>query len=99
MFLGVLQVHLLIHESNSLKAKRKVLKSIMGKVGNKFNVSIAEVGDNDKWSRAQIGLAFVGNNHSFINSSMDKAINYIESMALAEITDHYMEIINFSEED
>ena len=99
MFLGVLQVHLLIPESNSLKAKRKVIRSIIGKVGNKFNVSIAEVGDNDKWGRSQIGLAFVGNDHSFINSSMDKVINYIESMALAEVIDHYMEIINFSEED
>ncbi len=97
MVVGVLQLRLLIPESGSLKAKRKVIKSISAKVRNKFNVSMAEVGDYDIWGRSVLGLAFIGNDRSFINSSMDKVLNFIESLALAEIIDHNLEIVNYSE--
>lgn len=83
-----------IHDCRSLKEKRRIVKSIIARIRNSFNVSIAEVGANDIYQTAEIGLALVGNDHSLINSKIDKIFNMAEEMALAEITHTKMEIIH-----
>ncbi len=83
-----------LHDCHSLKGKRSVVKSIINRVRNRFNVSVAEVGANDIYQRAEIGFALVGNNRSVINSKLDKVINMVEDMGLAEIIDTEMEIMN-----
>ena len=95
MFVGICQIDLIIHNSNSLKEKRQILKAIIERVKNRFNVSAAEVGDNDVWQRSQIGLSVVGNDSSHINSMLDKILNFIESLHLAEAIDHRIEIVNY----
>ncbi|MBI5642426.1 MAG: DUF503 domain-containing protein [Deltaproteobacteria bacterium] len=94
MVAGICSISLIIHESHSLKDKRMVVKSIVEKVKNRFNVSIAEVGDNDVWQRAELGIAAVGNDRAFVNSVMDKVMNFIENLHLAEVIDQKIEIIN-----
>ena len=94
MVVGVCHISLIIHESHSLKQKRQVLKSVMEKVKNRFNVSVAEVGSNDAWQRAEIGLCVVGNDRAFVNSSLDKVMNFVEDLHLAEIAGHEIELIN-----
>ena len=94
MVIGVCKVTLLLHGNRSLKGKRRVLKSIMGKVKFRFNLTIAEVGCNDVWQRAEIGFAAIGNDRAFINSVIDTALSFIEDMQLAEVTDHRIELIN-----
>ena len=59
MFVGTLEVEILIPGSCSLKDKRKVINSLKDKIKSKFNVSIAEVDYHDKWQRAIIGLSVV----------------------------------------
>ena len=86
---------LTLRENHSLKEKRRVVKSIIGRVKSKFNVSIAEVGDQDVWQSAQIGFCMAGNEKRFINSSLDKIIHFIEETNSAEIKDMEMEIITF----
>jgi uncharacterized protein YlxP (DUF503 family) len=83
-----------LHDCHSLKGKRGVVKSIINRVRNRFNVSVAEVGANDIYQRAEIGFALVGNDRSVINSKMDKVINMVEDMGLAEIIDTEIEIMN-----
>lgn len=95
MVVGICQIDLIIHSSQSLKSKRQVLKAVIERVKNKFNVSIAEVGDNDVWQRSQIGLSVVGNDSSHINSILDNILNFIDSLHLAEIIDHRIEIMRF----
>ncbi|HAG49753.1 MAG: cytoplasmic protein [Deltaproteobacteria bacterium GWC2_42_51] len=95
MVVGICQIDLIIHNNHSLKGKRQVLKAIIERVKNRFNVSAAEVGDNDVWQRSQIGLCVVGNDSSHINGILDKTINFIESLHLAEIIDHRIEIVNY----
>ncbi len=94
MVVGVCDISLLIHDSQSLKDKRQVIKSLQEKVRNRFNVSVAEVGSNDVWQRAELGVAAVGNDRAFINSVIDKVVNFIENLHVAEIIDHRIEIIN-----
>ena len=95
MVIGICHLDLILHENHSLKGKRRVVKSIIGRVKSKFNVSIAEVGDQDLWQSAQIGFCIAGNEKRFINSSLDKIIHFIEVTNSAEIKDVEMEIITF----
>jgi uncharacterized protein len=59
MFVGVSRIELRIPASGSLKAKRHVLKGIMGGLRSKFNAAVAEVDHQDLWQRATIGVACV----------------------------------------
>ena len=94
MVVGICRLDLRIRENNSLKGKRRILKRIIERVKNKFNVSIAEVGNHDLWQSSQIGFCMVGNDKRFINSALDKIIYFIEEINAAEITKSDIEIIN-----
>jgi hypothetical protein len=93
MVIGVCRIHLRIPESHSLKEKRHVIRKLIDRVRHRFNVAISEVDDNDLWQRAQIGFCTVGNDRRFVNSSLDKIIDFIEKMYLAEVIEKEMEII------
>jgi uncharacterized protein YlxP (DUF503 family) len=94
MVIGVCKLDLRIPENHSLKEKRHVLRKLIDRVRNRFNVAIAEVGDNDIWQRAQMGFCTVGNDRRHINSSLDKVIYFIEQMNLVEMVRTEIEIIS-----
>lgn len=94
MVVGICCLDLRISENNSLKGKRRILKSMIERVTKKFNVSMAEVGDHDIWQSSQIGFCMVGNDKRFVNSALDKIINFIDAMNTAEIIESDIEIIN-----
>jgi uncharacterized protein YlxP (DUF503 family) len=94
MVIGVCKLDLRIPENHSLKEKRHVLRKLMDRVKTRFNVAIAEVGDNDLWQRAQMGFCTVGNDRRHINSSLDKVIYFIEQMNLVEMVHTEIEIIS-----
>jgi uncharacterized protein len=94
MVVGIGMITFRIHDCHSLKGKRGVVKSIVGRIGNRFNISMAEVGANDLYQRAEIGFALVGNDRTVINSKIDKVFNMAEELGLAEVIDTQMEIIN-----
>ena len=83
-----------IHDCRSLKSKRKIVKAITNQLRNSFNASVAEVGANDIYQRAEIGFALIGNNRQVINSKMDKLLNRVDDLGLAEIIETDTEIIN-----
>jgi hypothetical protein len=91
---GILKITLIIPGNSSLKGKRKVVKGLLDKLRSRFNLAAAEVEDNDLWQRAGLGLALVGNDRRFINSSMDKVLDFIYRTSDAEIIDSDSEIIN-----
>ncbi len=95
MVVGIAVITLRLHECRSLKAKRRILKSIIQKIRNNFNVSAAEVGSNDIYQKAEIGIAMVGSDRQLMNSKLDKLLNLIDDIGLAEIVDTEMEITNY----
>lgn len=95
MVVGVGTMTFRLHGVFSLKEKRGIIKSIISRLGNNFNISIAEVGSNDNWERAEIGFSMTGNDSRVINSKMDKVFNMADELGLAEMIDSGMEIINF----
>ncbi len=94
MVVGLCAITLALHGNRSLKGKRRVIKSIKDRVRGAFNVSVAEVDMLDSLERAVLGIAAVGNDRLFINSLVDKVINRIEAMGIAEIIDSRIEIMN-----
>ncbi len=94
MVVGIGIITFRLHGCRSLKGKRKVIKSIISRMRNNFNASVAEVGSNDIHQRAEIGFSLVGNNKTLINSKIDKIFNMVDGLGLAEIIDTEMEIIN-----
>jgi len=93
MVIGICALDLRIPENHSLKGKRHVIRKLIDQVKHRFNVAISEVGDNDLWQRAKIGICTVGNDRQHINSSLDKVVDFIEKMNLVEMVDTEMEII------
>ncbi len=80
MFVGVLRLTLHLPDPGSLKSKRHLVRSAIDRVRAKFNVSIAEVAENDLWQRSVIGVAAVGNDHAFVNEALDKVADFVGSM-------------------
>ena len=97
MVVGICQLDIRIPENHSLKGKRHVLRKLIDRVRSRFNVAISEVGDNDLWQRAQIGICTVGNDRRHVNSSLDKVIDFVEKMNLVEMVHTEMEILTVSE--
>ncbi len=94
MVVGLGIITFRLHDCHSLKGKRKIVKSIISRLCNNFNVSVAEIESNDICQKAVIGFAMVGNNRKVINSKIDKIFNLADELNLAEIIDSEMEIIN-----
>jgi len=91
MIVGVCTIELRIRESRSLKTKRQVIKSITSRVKNNFNVAIAEVDYQDKWQRALLGVAVVSTAMDHANGTLNKVVNFVESMYLTELLDYHIE--------
>jgi uncharacterized protein len=92
MVVGSGIIDLWIAGSNSLKEKRGVLSRILKRAQNEFNVSVAEVGENDHWKRAQVGFSVVGNDQRYVNGKIDHLIVFIEGLRLAEVVNTRIEI-------
>lgn len=94
MHVGICKIRLRIPENGSLKDKRRVLKSITSRVTNKFNVSIAEIEDNDTWQIATLGVSCVSNDKRHANEIISKVADYISDARFeVEVLDYKTEII------
>lgn len=94
MVVGIGIITFRIHDCRSLKVKRQIVKSIIARIRNQFNASVAEVGANDVYHQAEIGISLVGNDRQVVNSKLDKIFNLADSLGLAEMIDTELEIIN-----
>jgi hypothetical protein len=93
MVIGVCRLDLMIPENHSLKDKRRIVKQIVDRVRHRFNVSIAEVGNNDRWQSAELGFCLVSNDRRFTNEALDKIIDFVEAMNSAEVVRSDIEIL------
>jgi len=87
---GLLQVELTIPSADSLKAKRMVLRSLKDRIRKNFNVSIAEVDDNDLWQSAVLAVALVSNDKRFANQVLSKVVDFIESSRDLVVDDYQL---------
>jgi hypothetical protein len=94
MVVGVARVTFRLYDNHSLKGKRKVVKSIIDRTRHRFNISIAEVADQDVHQRATVGIAVVGSERRQLNSFMDRILGFLESLHLADPIDQKVEFFN-----
>ena len=93
MFVGVLQIELLLRGNTSLKAKRQVLRSIKDRTRRKFNVSVAEVDHNDLWQRASLGICCVSNDKIHADRMLSEVVNFVERNFEIELLDYSIEVL------
>ncbi|CAM2854539.1 DUF503 domain-containing protein [Hathewaya histolytica] len=93
MFIGSAKVYMRANWCHSLKEKRMIVRSIVDKTKNKFNISIAEVENQDLHNSLVIGFACVSSNKKLVESMVNKVLDYIEGNTEAEIIDIETEIL------
>lgn len=94
MVIGTCVIELSIPANHSLKGKRRILKSIIARVRNRFNVSIAEIDSQDAWQLATLGLACVSNDAGNAHSLLTRIVKMIEDSRFdAEVVDYRIEML------
>jgi len=78
MIVGVLKAHVHMQGIDSLKQKRGIVKSVIGRLKSRFNVSVAEVDRHDNKNYAIIGMAVVSNETGFIDKQFDKIVEFMQ---------------------
>ena len=93
MIIGVLTVELFLGEANSLKEKRRVIKAIIDRIKSRFNVSVAEVGEQDTWQRCILGISFVSCEQAHVHQALAAVVRFIEAQGTVLITDYHYRIV------
>jgi uncharacterized protein YlxP (DUF503 family) len=91
--IGSLRVSFMILDAQSLKEKRMVLRSLKDRLLGKFNVSVAEVGSNDKWQIGELAAVTVGNESKYVVSVMEEVKRFISTNPKVRIIDSEIEVI------
>jgi uncharacterized protein YlxP (DUF503 family) len=85
-------VTLNIPAAQSLKDKRRVVKSLISRLRNHHNAAVAEVGENDKWQLCHLGVAVVSNRSDHANSQLTAVVKAIERDQTIVLVDYDIEI-------
>ena len=98
MYVGCCSMKFFLHGNRSLKEKRRVVRILKDRLKNKFNISVAEIGDQDVWQNLHMGIVAFNSDPKYLEGQMSRVVDSIERMHLAEITDHQTQIIQLSPE-
>jgi uncharacterized protein YlxP (DUF503 family) len=94
MVIGLCTIELHLPGAHSLKDKRSVLKSVSRRIRNEFNVSIAEVGEQDAWHSAVFGVVTVSNDAAYVHGLLTQVVNWIERTRLdVDLVDYQIEML------
>ena len=93
MIIGLCTLELYLPDGHSLKAKRQVILSLKDRLRDKFNVSVAEVGDQDLWQKAVLGVACVANERTYVNQVLDQVVNLVRATPTIELLQCRIEML------
>lgn len=93
MVVGILKARLSIPEAHSLKEKRSVIRSLKDRVRNGFNVSVAEVGDQDLWQTAVMAFVTVAAENEIVQKRLSEISSFLESNPRHILLDLHTELI------
>lgn len=92
MTIGLLQLIIRIPDSSSLKDKRRVLHSLRDRLKDKYNISITEVDEQDKWQKAVLAIAKVDCERKMIDTAFGNIVDFIRNSNNVEIIDYQVEL-------
>ncbi len=93
MVIGSLKIMVEIPGNDNLKGKRRVVKGLIERLRNRFNVSVSEIDNLDKHQIATLGIALVSNDATFANKVLDQIVNFVEMYSDVMLLDYMIEII------
>ena len=93
MVVGLCTVELHLPDGHSLKAKRQVLSSLKTRLRGRFNISVAEVGDQDLWQKSILGIVCIANETGRVNQVLDQVLNAIRANPLLELLQSRIEML------
>ncbi len=97
MLIAVALIELDIPDADSIKAKRRVVRSVKDRLRRKFNVSVAEVADHDDRHSVCIGCTMVGVDSRYIREGMEKALRYVDSLGFGELVADDIVVVRLDE--
>ncbi|UNC91837.1 DUF503 domain-containing protein [Candidatus Contubernalis alkaliaceticus] len=93
MVIGLCTLEMFFPNLQSLKDKRRILKSIQAKLRQKYNISVAEIGDHDKWQKTTLAVACVSNDSGFASQVVNQIVRELENHKEGYVIDFKVEII------
>ncbi len=94
MVIGVCTLDLSIDAAGSLKDKRRVVKSVIARLRNEFNVSVAEVGQLDSWRSATVAAVTVSSDKDYAHGLLTRVALWVERTRLdCDLEDYEIELI------
>jgi hypothetical protein len=95
MTIGACCIVLRLPENASLKGKRQVVKSLVTRIRNRYNVSIAEIDHQDSWQIASLGLTCVSNSSHHASQTLERVVGFVRHTRLdAELLDSQIELLD-----
>jgi hypothetical protein len=99
MLIAAALIELSLSESDSIKDRRRTARSIVDRVRQRFNVSVAEVADQDERHSVCIGCVMVGIDPRHLRTGMEKVIHFVDSLGLGELVSDDVAIVRLDEVD
>ena len=93
MVVGILQLRIMIRDAQSLKDKRRIVKSLRDRIRNRFNVSVSEVDSLDRRQQAVLGVALATNDRVFADQVLAKVVDLVRATPGAVLVDYETEIL------
>lgn len=94
MTVGACRIVLRLPENVSLKGKRQVIKSLLARIRNRYNVSIAEIDHQDSWQIASLGVTCVSNSSHHVSETLERVVGFVRHSRLdAELLDSHIELL------
>jgi uncharacterized protein YlxP (DUF503 family) len=91
--IGLLEIDFLIPGAQSLKDKRRVIKSLKERMRGRFNCSVAEIAYQDVWSRARLAVCVVSESSRHANEQLNTIAQYASRDAGAAMVDYRIELL------
>ena len=98
MYIGCCSIRFFLHGNHSLKGKRRIVRILKDRLKNKFNISVAEIGNQDILQSLHMGIVAVNSDPKYLEGQMSKVVDAIEKMHLAEVTDCQIKITRLGPE-
>ncbi len=94
MAIGYCQIDLHIPDSHSLKDKRSVIRSVVARISQQFNVSIAELDHQDVWQTASLGVVCISNESARLHKQLEQVVRWVEqNRPDVDVVDYRIEML------
>ena len=97
MLIAAALIELSLPDADSLKAKRRVVRSVVDRLRRSFNVAVSEIDDHDDIRSVCLGCVTVGSDPRYIRERLAKAIQFVDRLGLGELVSDDVVVVRLDE--